>query len=90
MRTISTLNCEHAATYDANINATAIAAMQAWCVENYNSGADTMVECWSIDDYAQLIARCDGDIALAWADLKSVADVYAERQADSQYYRDNA
>ena len=67
-----------------------IAKMKAWCLENYENGADTMVECWEDEDYEDLIVRCDGDEAQSWDVLKSIAGVYAERQADARYYRENA
>ena len=33
----------------------AIAAMKQWCIEHYEQGASTMVECWSDEDYARLL-----------------------------------
>ena len=69
-----------------------IAAMKQWCEENYSNGADTMVECWSDDDYANLFTSHDGkplDASAAWERLKRVASVYRERQADADYYREN-
>lgn len=65
-------------TYTATIQ-----AMKQWSLDNYNKGADTMVECWSDDDYLDLIARAQ-DAAQAWEVLRSVADAYADRQADAQ------
>lgn len=71
-------------------NAELIAKMKAWCLENYENGADTMVECWEDEDYEDLIVRCDGNEADSWDVLKSIAGVYAERQADARYYREMA
>ena len=62
--------------------------MIQWCLENYDNGADTMVECWSRDDYFRLITvTCDLDFDKAWDHLKSLASIYRERQADAAYHR---
>jgi hypothetical protein len=63
-----------------------IAAMQQWCMDNYNKGADTMVECWTESDYEELFAF-EGKAKTAkqaWATLRAIVDVYADRQADSR------
>lgn len=65
-----------------------IKEMKAWCVENYEAGADTMVECWDDEDYAELITESP-TVEDAWDVLKSVASVYRERQADARYYKEN-
>lgn len=64
-----------------------IQAMKQWCEENYENGADTMVECWSDTDYAELFTTHDGQprtTEQAWEALKAVASVYADRQADAR------
>ena len=64
-----------------------IQAMKQWCEENYENGADTMVECWSDTDYAELFTTHDGQprtAEQAWESLKAVASVYADRQADAR------
>ena len=64
-----------------------IQAMKQWCEENYENGADTMVECWSDTDYAELFTTHDGQprtIEQAWDSLRAVASVYADRQADAR------
>lgn len=71
-------------------HAETIAEMKAWCLENYENGADTMVECWDTSDYVDNIERCGGDVEEAWKVLKAVAGVYADRQADARHYRENA
>lgn len=61
--------------------------MKQWCLEHYDQGADTMVECWSTSDYEDLFVSHDGTLATteqAWERLKSVAAVYADRQADAR------
>lgn len=65
-----------------------IKEMQAWCLENYENGADTMVECWDDEDYANLITESPST-EQAWDTLKAVASVYRERQADARYYKEN-
>lgn len=65
-----------------------IEQMKAWCLENYENGADTMVECWEDEDYANLIDSAPS-WEEAWNVLKSVASVYRERQADARYYKEN-
>jgi hypothetical protein len=63
-----------------------ITAMKKWCAENYSNGADTMVECWSDDDYARLFTSHDGKPKTkreAWRTLKSIAAVYKDQQADA-------
>ena len=65
-----------------------IEAMKRWSLENYTNGADTMAECWSTSDYADLFTDIDGQpqtAAQAWAMLKRLADVYAERQSDARH-----
>lgn len=66
-----------------------IKEMQAWCLENYEAGADTMVECWEEEDYANLITETPS-VEQAWDTLKSIASVYRERQADARYYKENS
>jgi hypothetical protein len=61
-----------------------IKAMQQWCLDNYTKGADTMAECWSDSDFAKLITDCEGNTAKAWENLKAIADIYADRQADAR------
>ena len=64
-----------------------IQAMKKWCEENYENGADTMVECWSDTDYAELFTTHDGQprtIEQAWDSLRAVASVYADQQADAR------
>ena len=63
-----------------------IEAMKQWCMDNYDKGADTMVECWSDSDYEELFTyegkpQTDKQ---AWKTLRAVADVYADRQADAR------
>lgn len=65
-----------------------IKEMKDWCLENYENGADTMVECWDDEDYANLITESPSE-EQAWDTLKSVASVYRERQADARYYKEN-
>lgn len=63
-----------------------IQAMKDWCMENYENGADTMVECWSTEDYERLFSF-EGEAhtdAQAWEILKAVAAVYADQQADAR------
>ena len=65
---------------------TEIEAMKAWCMDNYDKGADTMVECWGDSDYAELFTF-EGEprtTAQAWETLKSIAAVYQDRQADAR------
>lgn len=62
-----------------------IEQMKQWCLDNYTQGADTMVECWSDQDYADLFTF-DGQAkttAEAWDTLKRIAAVYDERKADA-------
>jgi hypothetical protein len=63
-----------------------IQAMKDWCMDNYEKGADTMVECWSTEDYERLFSF-EGEARTekqAWKTLKSIASVYADRQADAR------
>jgi hypothetical protein len=63
-----------------------IKAMKQWCMDNYDKGADTMVECWGDEDYANLfIFEGEPRTALgAWETLKTIAAVYQDRQADAR------
>ena len=60
-----------------------IEAMKQWSIDHYSKGADTMVECWNDNDYLDLIVNAQ-DNAQAWEVLRSVADAYADRQADAE------
>lgn len=62
--------------------------MKAWCLENYENGADTMVECWEDSDYDDMIVRSGSDEE-AWEVLKAIARIYEDRQADARSYREN-
>ena len=65
---------------------TEIEAMKKWCMDNYCNGADTMVECWGDEDYADLFAF-EGKAktnAQAWRTLKSISETYQDRQADAR------
>jgi len=63
-----------------------IDAMKKWCVEHYEQGADTMVECWADEEYAKLFISHDGKPLTkrqAWHTLKGIAGWYKDRQADA-------
>jgi hypothetical protein len=59
-----------------------IAAMKQWCMDNYDKGADTMVECWGTEDYAELFVS--NTTEEAWDLLKRIVAVYSERQSDAE------
>ena len=67
-----------------------IESMKQWCLDNYDNGADTMVECWEDEDYEDLFTGeyASGKIADAWDTLKKIASIYEDRQADAKYYRE--
>lgn len=70
-----------------------IQEMKQWCLDNYKNGADVMVECWSTDDYFQLILSCydrDREYEPAWEALKDIAAIYRDEQADAAYHRSMA
>lgn len=60
--------------------------MVKWCSDNYNKGADTMVECWDRQDHVNLLNQ-EGSEKAAMEQLKTLASIYSERQADAEYYR---
>jgi hypothetical protein len=58
-----------------------IESMKRWCMDNYENGASTMVECWADSDYAELF---DGvSVHGAWRILKATVSVYRDREADA-------
>lgn len=70
-----------------------IEEMKQWCLENYDNGADVMVECWSDDDYFTHILSCYDTVLEyepAWASLKNLAAIYRDQQADAAYHRNVA
>lgn len=72
---------------DTTTQAQTIEQMQQWAIDNYTNGADTMAECWGLDEYASLFTDHEGNprtAAQAWATLRALADVHAERQADAR------
>lgn len=64
-----------------------IKQLKAWCLENYENGADTMIECWGNEEYQELLDDCDGNLAEALDILRGLASVYADQQADARYHR---
>ncbi len=60
-----------------------IEALKEWAKNNYNNGADTMVECWDDSNYRTLLDDCNGSLPEALAIAKDVADVWLDRQADA-------
>jgi hypothetical protein len=58
-----------------------IKAMKQWCMDNYDRGADTMVECWGDEDYAELFVSHTAEEA--WDLLKRIVSVHQDRQADA-------
>jgi hypothetical protein len=69
---------------------THIEQMKTWCLENYENGADTMVECWGDADYQALLDNCDGSLSDALSVLKGIAGAYADQQADARYHADGS
>lgn len=79
-----------------------IAKMQEFVLQpaNYDNGYDTMAECWDDEDYEKLFYEGEFTapvvngkpvprrvtFAMAWETLHSVASIFAERQADADYY----
>jgi len=59
-----------------------IEKMKQWCLDNYDKGGDTMVECWSDEDYAALFK--DQSTKEAWASLKHMVSIYLDQQADAR------
>lgn len=78
------------AVHQQQLATDAIEQLKAWCLDNYESGADTMVECWDYADYQKLLDDCDGSLPDALNALKSLASVYADQQADARYHADVA
>lgn len=68
-----------------------VAYLKKWCEDRYTKGADVMVECWSNDDYLDLIDPKegeDGTMKSALSLLQSLADVYHDREADARHYQE--
>jgi hypothetical protein len=63
-----------------------IARMKFWCEENYENGADTMIECWVNSDYQRVLDDHDGDLDKAMELLADLASIYKERQNDADYH----
>lgn len=62
-------------------------AMKQWCLDHYEEGGDTMVECWDNKDYVALFSDLDGTPVTteeAWKRLKDLASIYEEQQADAR------
>jgi hypothetical protein len=70
-----------------------IVRLREWCEDNYTNGADTMVECWMDSDFLDtLVDPYTGEQNAefyALSILKSVAEVYADWQADARHYVEN-
>lgn len=65
-----------------NNHADTIEKMKKWCLDNYTQGADTMVECWDDSTYLEMIE--DEGTDEAWRTLKSLAEIYLDRQNDAR------
>ena len=65
---------------------TTVQVLKDWCVAHYDQGADTMVECWDTDNYVALILQ-EHTLDACIEALKTMAGIYAERQADAAYHR---
>lgn len=66
-----------------------IQEMKQWCLDNYENGADVMVECWSTDDYfTHILSYYDRDreYELAWEALKRLAAIHRDQQDDADYH----
>lgn len=78
-----------------------IRILKLWCKDNYDAGADTMVECWGTEDYealfriqidaplAEQFRSGDGvkSFAEAYETLFHVASAYADQIADANFHR---
>jgi hypothetical protein len=60
-----------------------IEKLKKWSKDNYNNGADTMVECWDDFNYEDLLKDAKGDFEYAFEVLRAVAEVYKDRQDDA-------
>jgi hypothetical protein len=63
-----------------------VESLKAWCLENYEKGADTMVECWETSDYEEMLTQYGED---SLAVLQRLAGIYEEQQADARYHRNS-
>jgi hypothetical protein len=66
-----------------------IAALKKYAIEHYDQGYDTYVECYDDAEWAEFVGDHE-DEASVWNIFHRVASVWADRQADARYYRDNA
>lgn len=57
--------------------------MKDWAMDNYNNGADTMVECWEDHDYLDIL-RTSKDLDEAMDVLEGVADVFMDQINDAR------
>ena len=64
-----------------------IEIFEKWAIKHYNNGADTIVECWEQEDFAALLKTHNNSVISSLRLLRRIASVYAERQADANYYR---
>jgi hypothetical protein len=64
----------------------AIAGMKKWCLDHYEDGADTMVECWGDGTWAEFYDEYDGNIGRMFHILEAMAGIYRDRQADADHY----
>lgn len=84
--TIDTARITQLETCDRTVQ---IEALKAWCELNYEAGADTMVECWSNEEYEILFSRGQ-TFAEAFVTLTRVAAVHADCIADANFHRSQA
>lgn len=53
--------------------------------QRYNEGGwDVIVECWTDEELNKVLADCDGDVEKAWEIIRSLVDIWADRQADAR------
>ena len=64
-----------------------VEVVKAYALRHYNAGGwDVIVECYSNDEIAKLIAGSSSGLQ-AIRKAKALVDIFAERQADARYHR---
>lgn len=58
--------------------------MKQWCLENYDKGADTMVECWDDNEWYRLATDCGYDTEKMWRTVKDLASIYYDQQCNAR------
>lgn len=61
-----------------------IETLKAYAQANYEEGMDSFIECYSDDEWLELLNSHNNCVKAAKADMRQVAGIHLERQANAR------